>query len=349
MYATIPNPVTKLSSEVFSVIYRFRKSPASNPVRDSIIYIIVRSYIDSNIAEHLLPLLKARSQTGIFPDAITFSLLLDHFIKERDFASAAEVTYEMMLQEDFSHPTSRLLALYSSVQHLESVSLDDIAPEEIKDPEGEEEWIPVKYIRYPTYDDHFDIKSQQYLLGKTLYQLGVELGTSTLANSLQVSGLALYHKFGRCIQLLAEIANSGDASLAQDSLTHVKESLEKVQTRDPEKPEKETGLLTVDDELYKLLPTQEEKEAFQTRLLQLRQALQDKGKIVEEKLSMMTETLVKAELPKYEAEDIEVRIRGRECLCVYGGAWWRGRVMCICLPALGLPGWCRSCRGVEPG
>ena len=276
-------------------------------MRDSIIYVIVRSYIDSNMAEHLIPLLKARSQTGIFPDAVAFSLLLDHFIKENDFASAAEVAYELMLQEDFSHPTSRLLALYASVQHLESVSLDDIAPEEIKDPEGEEEWVPVKYIRYPTYDDHFDIKSQQYLLGKTLSQLGLELGSSTLANSLRVSGLALYHKFGPCLRLLTEIANSGDAALARDSLTHVEECLEKAQMRDPEKPEKETGLLTIDDEIYKLLPTQEEKEAFQTQLQQLRQTLQDKGKLVEEKLSTMTETLVMAELPQHEAADIEVR------------------------------------------
>ena len=278
-------------------------------------YVIVRSYIDNNMAERLLPLLAARSQTGIFPDATASCLLLDHFIEEKDFASAAQVAYEIMLQEDFSHPTSRLLALHASVQHLDSVSLDDIAPEEIKDPEGEEDWIPVKYIRHPTYGDHFDIKSQQYLLGKTLCRLGAELGTSTLANSLRVSGLALHHKFGRCLQQLAEIAESGDACLAQDCLPRVEDSLEKAQTRDPEKPEKEVGLLTVDDEIYKLLPTQEEKEAFRDQLRQLRQSLQDKGKIVEEKLSAMAETLVKTDLPQCEAADIEVRTRGR-CVCV---------------------------------
>lgn len=281
-------------------------------MRDSIVYVIVRNYIDSGMADRLLPLMQTRSQTGLFPEAFAFSHLLDHFIEENELASAAQVAYEIMLQEDFSHPTSRFLSLHACVQYLESVSLDDITPEEIKDPEGEEEWFPVRYIRYPVYDDHFDIKSQQYLLGKTLYCLGKELGANTLAHSLQVSGLALYHKFSRCLQLMTDIANSGDGSLVQDSLRHVEESLEKVQIRDPEKPQKETGLLTIDDEIYKLLPTQEDKEGFVAQFKQLRQTLQDKGKVVEEKMSALSETLVKSELLQHEAADIEVRkVNGR--------------------------------------
>ena len=31
---------------------------------------------------------------------------------------AAKIAYELMLQEDFSHPTSYLLSLYSCVKHL---------------------------------------------------------------------------------------------------------------------------------------------------------------------------------------------------------------------------------------
>ena len=259
------------------------------------------------MADRLVPLMQSRSETGIFPDGVTFSLLLDHFIEEEDFSSAAQVGYELMLQEDFSHPTSRLLALYATVCHLESVSLDDITPEEIKDfPEDEADWIPVRYIRYPTYDDHFDIKSQQYLLGKTLHVLGRELGQGTLRNSLQAAGLALHHKFIPCLKVLSEIAQSGDGLVVEDCLALVEGALEKVQVRDPDKPQKESGLLTIDDEIYKLLPTQEEKEAYRGQLQQVRQTLQDKGKVVEDKMSRLAEDMVKSQLPQCEAADIQV-------------------------------------------
>nr|KAG5696569.1 hypothetical protein BaRGS_030437 [Batillaria attramentaria] len=254
--------------------------------------------------------MKDRNNTGIFPDPYAFSLLLDSFIEEKNFAAAAQVAYEMMLQEDFSHMTSRLLALSACVHRLHEATLDDIAPEEIKDPEGEEEWIPVKYIRYPSYDDHFDIKVEQYLLGKTLYMLGRELGqASTLGLSLQVVGLGLYHKFARCLQLLQEISDSGDMSILQETLAYVEESLEKAQVQDPAKPEKEMGVLTMDDEIYKLLPTQEEKDAFTSQLQQLKQSLQTKGKLAEDNLTSLVDSLVNSELSKHEAADIDVQTK----------------------------------------
>lgn len=292
------------------IMRKFRKCRGANPVPDAIVYVIVRNYLDHNMADLLLPLLKDRSYTGILPDPCAFSLLMDHFIEEKKYASAAQVAYELMLQEDFSHPTSRYLALHSCVHYLQETSLDDIAPVEIKDPEGEEEWIPVKYIRYPSYDDHFDIKAEQYLLGKTLYFLGKECGEQdSLALSLQVVGLGLYHKFARCLLLLKNISESGDKSVVKEVFTYVEESLEKTQVRDPKKPEKETGMLTIDDEIYKLLPTQEEKDGFHSQLQQLKQTLSTKGKAVDEKLSTLADNLVKSELPKHEAADIETQTR----------------------------------------
>ncbi|KAL8599780.1 hypothetical protein ACOMHN_040490 [Nucella lapillus] len=296
---------------------KFRKSPDANPVRDSIMYIIVRSYIEKNMAERLLPLMQERSQWGLFPDPLSASLLLDHFIKEDDYASAAQVAYELMLQEELTHPTSRLLSLYAVTHYLEETSLDDLAPEEIEDPAGEVEDVPVKYIRYPTYDDHFDIRSQQYLLGKTLHHLGKTVEQGTLASSLQVTGLALHHKLAPCLRLLSSVVDSGDgAAVVRDCLTFVEKSLESVQMRDPEKPEKEMGEMRMEDELYRLLPTQEEREEFQARFQDLRRRLEDQGKVVEDKLSSLVTTLVQSELSQHEGEDIEAQTQNLQ--------QWRG-------------------------
>lgn len=256
--------------------------------------------------------MKQRSETGIFPDHFAFSLLLDHFIKAEDYQNAAHVAYEMMLQEDFSHLVCRLLALYACTKHLEQSTLDSLAPPEIKDETGEEDWIPVKYIRYPTYDDHFDIQAEQYLLGKTLYLLGAEFVNSVLGNSLQVLGLGLYHKFSSCLDLLEKIAEFPDATIVQESLSYVEEALEKVQLRDPNKPPKETGLLRIEDEMYKLLPTLDDKSAFVDRLQQIKKVLLDKGKIVKEPLGSFVYDMVKAELVSLELSDIQTQVQRLE-------------------------------------
>lgn len=265
--------------------------------------------MEHDIADRLIPLMKQRSVTGIFPDPYSISLLMDHFILKEDFHHAAQVAYEMMIQEDLSHPTSRLLALYSCAKFLKQANMDDLTPAEIKDEEGEEEWIPVRYIKYPSYDDHFDIKSEQYLLGKTLYFLGKEYADTTLGHSLKVVGLGLYHKFKHCLQVLKDVAESGDASITADTFSYVEASLDKAQARDPNKPEKEMGLLTIDDEIYKLLPTEEEKDVFRQQLQQLKQMLTDKGKVVNVAFTALAEELVQSQLSQHEPSDIEIQVR----------------------------------------
>ena len=65
---------------------------------------------------------------------------------------------------------------------------------------------PIRVIRNPYYDDHFDIKDERFLLGKTLYL--ISRGTPTLegsfSRSLQLIGLGLYEKFELANELLKE-------------------------------------------------------------------------------------------------------------------------------------------------
>lgn len=66
------------------------------------------------------------------------------------------------------------------------------------------QYIPVKVIRNPFYDDHFDIKDERFLMGKTLYCLAksCSLLPPELSRTLQLIGLGLYEKFELANQLL---------------------------------------------------------------------------------------------------------------------------------------------------
>ena len=73
----------------------------------------------------------------------------------------------------------------------------------------EEDWIPVKYIKYPHYDDHFDVKDERFLLGKTLNMIGQHMTSDpVLQNSLRLIGLGLWHKFGKGLFLMEELAKT---------------------------------------------------------------------------------------------------------------------------------------------
>jgi len=68
----------------------------------------------------------------------------------------------------------------------------------------EPQYVPVKIITNPFYDDHFDIKDERFLLGKTLYSLGRHTKglDQTLSRTLQLIGLGLYEKFELATKLL---------------------------------------------------------------------------------------------------------------------------------------------------
>ncbi|XP_050401291.2 28S ribosomal protein S27, mitochondrial [Patella vulgata] len=244
------------------ILHRFRRSVDSVPVNDSIVYAVVRAYIDLGLTDRLILLMKDKWNYGIFPNNHGVCFLLDHLIKENKYQDAAQVAYEMMLQEDFSHPVTYLLSLYGCSQHYTSISLD---PQEEKqvDPDEEEDWIPVKYIRFPVYDDHFDIKDERFLMGKTLYILGKTCQDEVLGRSLQFMGLGMYQKFEKAIKLLENWEKDQPGILLlKEAVVKFEESLVKAETRPDEEPEIDMGLRSIDDEIKLLRLTADEKDNF---------------------------------------------------------------------------------------
>ncbi|CAL1526055.1 unnamed protein product [Lymnaea stagnalis] len=294
------------------VLAKYNFCQTSVPRNDSTTHAVALGFLSAGHGHNLVKLFTDFKTYGIFPNHYTLNITLDWFIKQQNFADAAKISYISMLQEDFSNPSNALLCLYASVRHLLSSELDQLACPPVEKPAGEEEeWIKVKYIKFPYYDDHFDIKDERFLLGKTLLGLGnlqsVDL-PNDLRNSLKIIGSGIYHKFPRGLKLLKEIADSSDGVISQEALQYFSESLEKVDARDPNEPEVELALRTIDDVIHRLLPTTDEKQEYLTELSRLQEKLKSCGKIVPDyDLGKAVEEIVSLSLSQFEILDISAQ------------------------------------------
>ena len=83
------------------------------------------------------------------------------------------------------------------------------------------EYKVVKFIPNPYYDDHFDIRSDRFLLGKTLNMIG-KTTDDVMGRSCQLIGWGLYEKFDKGLKLLQDfLASDQEYSVTQDAVRMV--------------------------------------------------------------------------------------------------------------------------------
>ncbi|CAG2210275.1 MRPS27 [Mytilus edulis] len=95
-----------------------KETPDGSQVSRSIIHGIVRGYIDNNLTDSLLPMIKTKITYGLHLDVLSANILMDHFIKKEMYHEASQIAYDMMLQEDFSNQVTNILSLYSTTKLL---------------------------------------------------------------------------------------------------------------------------------------------------------------------------------------------------------------------------------------
>ncbi|XP_059612509.1 small ribosomal subunit protein mS27 [Phlebotomus argentipes] len=189
--------------ELFDILHKLRMSEETSNTMDSTHHAVVRNLISLRKYEELLQILNDPLNFGIFLDNFSANLALDTFIEAQNFTFAAKVASMLMLQEDFGNDITKSLSLLGCWKYLENPEPFEKSEEaEIAPAEGEkkrkkkpeEVRIRVKYLRNAFFDDHFDLRDHQHLVGKTLYYLGLNL-PNAVGRSIQILGLSLFGKF----------------------------------------------------------------------------------------------------------------------------------------------------------
>jgi small subunit ribosomal protein S27 len=127
--------------------------------------------------------------------------------------------------------------------------------------------VRVFFERNPHFDDHFDIKNSNHLLGKTFLYLADEVSNETLSNSLKLLGYTLYEKFDKGNEFLAQ---SKSATFFKETVEIAKSLAEKVENLDANEPAKAffeslSSLSSLSDENVAELIEKSMKQAISTQ------------------------------------------------------------------------------------
>ena len=190
--------------EVEDTLKKLRECPECVLLPERSTHAILRYYIDHGPKEDIFNLLSNRLEYGVFPDFYLINMLMDKFLKNEDYVSAVKIAVLQMLQEEYGHPITKYLAIFSCYKYLLSSMVWSVPPPPEPDPDEDVVKVRVPYIRNPYFDDHFDITEPNHLVGKTMWLFGKNIN-GPLGISSQLVGLILYEKFNETISLLNTI------------------------------------------------------------------------------------------------------------------------------------------------
>lgn len=222
--------------EIGDLLNKLRKTSEATNILDSTGHAYIRNLLEYDQIDQLIQILDNRIEYGVFLDDYAANLAIDKLLKVGKFSEAARVATIFMLQEDFANPITRALSLFACYKYLGNAEVfEDLKPppEPVqekgqKKKKKEEIKIRVKFLRNPYFDDHFDIRDSQQLVGKTLLFIGKEYsnaGDTKLGTNVQLLGLALYQKFEDGCKLLESTKGT---ELEKDVVDKINEALTKV-------------------------------------------------------------------------------------------------------------------------
>lgn len=273
--------------EVEDIVHKLRLSPEAVNILESTHHAFIRLFLTFGYTDELLRILNDRLNYGIFPDDYCTILMIDKFLRDNNYRDAAKVAVLQMLQEDFSNPIVKYMALYSCLKYLENPSPWNPEVEEVTKTEDDDEEIKVRvsYIRNPFFDDHFDLVSPHHLIGKTLVMIGCEM-SDDLGRTYQLIGNCLHNKWD-CLKTLIETClNSNKKELVfKDGITLLYDHLNKLPSE-----EKDDG---------------NELQATKKEIMEMLNRLETSGLVSREDLLKTTENRLKKVIEEREQHEIE--------------------------------------------
>lgn len=192
------------SEELLYLLHQLRLTVETTNTLDSTHHATIRYLLNHDCTEELITVLHDRLNYGIFPDPLSYNILMDTYIKRQDYASAAKIAVLPMLQEDTENPITNALSVYSCHKYLENPDIWKKPEPPKEDPNEEEVKIRVGYLRNPYFDDHFDLTDPRDLVGKTLAFQGKAMDNA-LGRTCRLRGLILYKKYGDALKFIKQL------------------------------------------------------------------------------------------------------------------------------------------------
>ncbi|CAL8345241.1 unnamed protein product [Lota lota] len=287
-------------------LYKFRHSPNCWYLRDWTVHSWVRQCIKYGVRDKALHTLQNKVQYGIFPDDFTFNLLIDSYIKDKDFKSACAVVEEVMLQEAFDLSSTQTLALYAIGGYLATKPTLSMA---------EERALGAALLIVGLQQSNTVGRSAQ-LLGHTLIgKVEMQRGIHAVFRGMPLSWSRGY--LGRALAVMEGVAaeDSGDAKLSKDTLDRLSEVLQDLSSTSDSSGEEsgeemeqegkqESGVDEEDEEERAKLPD------YVCKFKELRGQLETQGKVEPSSFQALVSVLAARSLAAAERADLEA-YRGR--------------------------------------
>nr|CAH0109935.1 unnamed protein product [Daphnia galeata] len=215
-----------------TITKKFRRCPNTAHALPSTGHSVIRTYLEYKQTDSLMRMIDDRLNYGLFLDYYLSNLLMDSFLKQENYRDAAKVAIQLMLQEEFDHPITSYLALYSCYSYLNNPQPDPWDPQPKPKPEEPVEDVKVRvdYIREPFFDDHFDLTQPNHLIGKTLVGFGKHMlrqSPDSVAYTSVLLGWTLFDKHDKIIQTLDTVLQSSSKlHLLKDGLEICKKTVQ---------------------------------------------------------------------------------------------------------------------------
>lgn len=241
--------------ELADIVHKLRLTAETSNALDSTSHAVIRHHLDfgNDDIVNLIHILDDRLSYGIFLDSYTANLALDRLLKLKNYRLAAKISSILMLQDNFDNAINRTLSLYSCYKYLEdpqpfeepikidaeaeaaaaaaaaaaTVSTDAKSAKARKGKKKTEEIrVRVKFLRNEFFDDHFDLRNSQHLVGKTFLSIARYSEDGAINNSIKLLGYCFYEKYDEGCKFIESLANS--PNLYAEAIEITKQQLTKV-------------------------------------------------------------------------------------------------------------------------
>lgn len=221
------------TDEAADLLHKLRMTAESTNILESTSHALVRNYLEHSRYNELIGILNDRLSYGIFLDSHTATLAMDTFLQANNFTSAAKIASLLMLQEDFGSSITKVLALYSCIKYLQNPHPFEEIPEtleisSLKPKKKDEIKTRVHFIRNEYFDNHFDLKDGNILVGKSLSLIGSSLKGSVGINT-ELLGYFYSNKYSEVTKIMEE---NETCIFYKDNINNILKQGEKIQSTD---------------------------------------------------------------------------------------------------------------------